>query len=135
MEKKFKNALLKVLDEKTFKNILALSSASGVDQAGLTRFVNTLRAEEEGKEVKNPKDNLNLAAVSKLVDCLGGRLIFPWESPEVVTQNELIEARKTIEEQREEIIALRAVNQAYERLLSTNKEDSSSEAPPQRNFA
>ena len=135
MEKKFKNALLKVLDEKTFKNILALSSASGVDQAGLTRFVNTLRAKEEGKEVKNPTDNLNLAAVSKLVDCLGGRLIFPWESPEVVTQNELIEARKTIEEQREEIIALRAVNQAYERLLSTNKEDSSSEAPPQRNFA
>ena len=136
MEQKIKDALLRVLDNGEYKNVLALGTIAGIDPAGLSRYVNTLRAKIAGDPLpKNPKDSMNLSVASKLVDCLGGNLIFPWESPEACALHELEEAKKQIESQREEIIALRAVNQAYERLLSGRGEEKSAISHIQRTSA
>ena len=88
MEKKFREALLRVLDDKTFKNESALCEAAGVNQGGFNKYIRTVRfLAGESKEPAQIKENLNLDIVSKLVDAMGGELVFPWDSTEDVQTN------------------------------------------------
>ena len=88
MEKKFREALLKVLADKTFKNESALCEAAGVNQGGLNKYIRTVKfLAGESKEPAQIKENLNLDIVSKLVDAMGGELVFPWDSMKSCQEN------------------------------------------------
>lgn len=118
MEKKFREALDKVLSEKIFKNESALCSAAGVDQGGVNKFIRTMKFRlGKGEAPDRLKDNLNLDIVSKLIDAMGGELLFPWESKEISSHNELQEALKTIEKQKEEIKIISAQRDAFKEVL------------------
>ena len=117
MEKKFQEALLKVLADKTFKNESALCEAAGVNQGGLNKYIRTVKfLAGESKEPAQIKENLNLDIVSKLVDAMGGELVFPWDSPEAGCryelerlQRELAKSQKDIEKLTTEKETLRTV--------------------------
>lgn len=73
-------ALDKVLSEKIIKNERVLCMAAGVDQGGVNKYLKTMRYRlGKGEKPEKLKDNLNLDIVSKLVDVMGGQLIFPWD--------------------------------------------------------
>ena len=109
MEKKFREALLKVLTDKVFKNLSALCGAAGVDQGGINTFINTMKFRAgECAEPNRLKDNLNLDVVSKLIDAMGGELVFPWESPEVGCRSELEKIKLELERKNEIIRTLTA---------------------------
>lgn len=84
MEKKFRDALLKVVENGVFKNISALCAAADVDQAGVSAFIKTTKfyAGLSQQKPGRPKQNMNLEVVSKLVDAMQGELVFPWDSSE-----------------------------------------------------
>lgn len=117
MEKKFREALLKVLQDGTFKNVRALALAAEVDQGGLSRFLATMGYGGKGEVPKLAKGNLNLQTVSKLVDSMGGVLIFPWELQGNSSKSELIEAQRIIDEQKEEIKKIQTERDAFENIL------------------
>ncbi len=80
MELKFMQALDKVLSEKIIKNERVLCMTAGVDQGGVNKYLKTMRYRlGKGEKPEKLKDNLNLDIVSKLVDVMGGQLIFPWD--------------------------------------------------------
>lgn len=118
MEKRFREALLKVLADKTFKNVSALCGAANVDQGGVNAFILTMKYRAgERSEPARIKDNMNLDVVSKLVDAMGGELVFPWDSPEANSRQELEKANKEIARKDEEIIGLRAKNETLLQLV------------------
>lgn len=84
--KKFRKALVKVLQDGTFKNARALAIEAEVDQGGLSKFLAAMEEGDENEEeggrdsTKQTKKNLTLQTVGKLVDCMGGRLVFPWDA-------------------------------------------------------
>lgn len=118
MEKIFRDALLRVLEDGTFKNTRALSQAADVDQPGLSRFLKTMGYGRDSSPPSLKKGSLSLQTVSKLVDCMGGMLVFPWDSTEASCRNELVKAKKLIEEQEREIIGLKAQNSVFLKLIS-----------------
>ncbi len=118
MEKNFRGALLRVLGDGTFKNTRALSQAAEVDQAGLSRFLKTMGYGRTDAPPSLTKGSLNLQTVSKLVDCMGGVLVFPWDSPEASCRHELEKAKEQLKAQEREIIELKAQNSAFMKLIS-----------------
>lgn len=117
MEKKFREALLKVLADKTFKNESALCGAAGVDQGGVNAFIRTMKYRAgQCPEPSRIKDNMNLDIVSKLVDVMGGELVFPWDSPEAnchsqlkAMEQKIVEKETTIQDLKSKINILREV--------------------------
>ena len=80
VEEKFKAALVRVLDDGTFKSQTALCAAAGADQGGVSRFIQTAMYNAgKGKKPRLPKENLTLDVVSRLVEAMGGDLVFPWD--------------------------------------------------------
>lgn len=67
-EKKLREAVEYVLDKKMFKSVNQLANMSGIEQASLFRF-------RKGGMIK-------IDVASKLIDMMGGILIFPWEKNE-----------------------------------------------------
>lgn len=121
METKFREALLKVLEDGTFKNVLSFANVAGVDQGGLSKFLKAMGY--GGKKVdplSPPKDNMNLKTVSKLVDCMGGVLVFPWDATTPTLQRDLDQARKQLEIQEKELIESRAVIKAFKEVLGAS---------------
>lgn len=118
MEKNFREALLRVLEDGTFKNTRALSQAAEVDQAGLSRFLKTMGYGRTDTPPSVTKGSLNLQTISKLVDCMGGVLVFPWDSTEASCRHELEKAKKLLKEQEQEIIELKAQKSALKELIS-----------------
>lgn len=117
MERKFILALDKVLTEKIFKNERVLCSAAGVDQGGFNRFLKTSRFKlGKGERPEKPKDNLNLDAVSKLVDTMGGRLVFPWDNCDTDTSKEVIELKSKVEQLQKEVAKLKMDLYACEKM-------------------
>lgn len=117
MEKIFRDALLRVLEDGTFKNTRALSQAADVDQPGLSRFLKTMGYGRDSSPPSLKKGSLSLQTVSKLVDCMGGVLVFPWDSTEASCRSELAKAKAIIKAQEEEIIGLKAQNSAFMKLI------------------
>lgn len=118
MEKIFRRALLKVLEDGTFKNTRALAQAAEVDQAGLSRFLKTMGFGRTDAPPSLTKGSLNLQTVSKLVDCMGGTLVFPWDSPEASYRHELEKTKEQLKAQERELIELKAQNSALMKLIS-----------------
>lgn len=118
MEKIFRDALLRVLGDGTFKNTRALSQAADVDQPGLSRFLKTMGYGRTSAPPSLKKGSLSLQTVSKLVDCMGGVLIFPWDSVEASCRHELEKAKELLKKQEREIIELRAKNSTLMQLIS-----------------
>lgn len=118
MEKKFREALLKVLADKTFKNESALCAAAGVNQGGVNKFIRTAKFRAgECEQPAHIKDNLNLDIVSKLVDIMGGSLVFPWDSPEAGCSHELENLKKELAEKTTEIKKLETENNLLKQLI------------------
>lgn len=117
MEKIFRGALLRVLGDGTFKNTRALSQAAEVDQAGLSRFLKTMGYGRTDAPPSLTKGSLNLQTISKLVDCMGGVLVFPWDSSEASCRCELEKAKEKIKEQEEELVGLRRIEKKYDELI------------------
>ncbi|MGE9984858.1 hypothetical protein [Desulfovibrio sp. SGI.169] len=129
MEKKFRGALLKVLEDKTFKSVNVLCGEAGVDHAGIVNFVNTMKFQAgECPEPSRVKNNLNLDVVSKLIDVMGGELVFPWDSPEAECQSQLKKFREENENLKMEIVKLKAQKEAFMELIG-DKFAASSTAP------
>lgn len=97
MQKKFIEALDKVVTEKKppFKSISALCKAIGYDRSGLTRFWNTRKNGEDSQ--KQAKNDLNLTTVSKVVDVLGGYLVFPWDKESTESHIEIVKLKTELE--------------------------------------
>lgn len=118
MEKKFRKALLKVLADKIFKNESALCAAAGVNQGGVNKFIRTAKFRAgECEEPSHLKDNLNLDVVSKLIDVMGGKLIFPWDSQDAGCLHELETIKRELEEKNIIITKLEAENDVLKQLI------------------
>ena len=133
MEKIFRRALLKVLEDGTFKNTRALAQAAEVDQAGLSRFLKTMGYGRTDAPPSLTKGSLNLQTVSKLVDCMGGTLVFPWDSPEASYRHELEKAKEQLKAQKLELIKLKAQKSALKELISDRLDQHSFATDAQKN--
>lgn len=130
MEKKFREALLHVLEDGTFKNVRALALEADVDQAGLSRFLATMGFGGKSDVPKLAKSSLNLQSVSKLMDTMGGTVVFPWEETELTNQDnskqtqrikdleeELAQLKVKLDAQNDELIELRGIDKKFDKLL------------------
>lgn len=111
MEQKFMLALDKVLSEKIVKNERVLCQKAGIDQGGMNKYLKTMRYKlGKGEKPDKLKENLNLDIVSKLVEVMGGELIFPWDRA-------YSEEHVLIAQLKEEIERLKAENLELDRQL------------------
>lgn len=80
IQEKFIMAIEKYLAENKIKNIYQLSLAAGVDQAGLSSFFNTHQYHAgKGKKPARIKNDIYLDSAGKIIEYIGGELIFPWD--------------------------------------------------------
>ncbi len=126
IEQKFIDAVERALKDKKAKNIYELAINSGVDQGGLSVYIRTKRAlSGNGDMPARPKNNLHLSMAGKVIDYLGGSLIFPWDSPEASCRHELEKTKKLLKVQERELIELKAQNSALMKLISDRLNQSS----------
>lgn len=111
MEQKFMLALDKVLSEKIIKNERVLCQKAGIDQGGMNKYIKTMRYKlGKGEKPEKLKENLNLDIVSRLVEVMGGELIFPWD-------NAYSDEQVQIAKLKEEIEALKVKNSELDKQL------------------
>lgn len=94
-EKKLREAVEHVLDIKMFKSVNQLANVADIEQASLFRF-------RRGGMIK-------IDVASKLIDTLGGELVFPWDESDVAKLSaEVTRLENELEEKKNELIGLRA---------------------------
>ena len=94
-EKKLREAVEHVLDIKMFKSVNQLANVADIEQASLFRF-------RRGGMIK-------IDVASKLIDTLGGELVFPWDESDVANLSaEVTRLENALEEKKNELIGLRA---------------------------
>lgn len=78
VEQELYEAIERALADKRIKNISALCEQAGVNQPSVNTWIKTKRALAGTDEMPSrPKDTLYLDVASRLIECLGGSLIFP----------------------------------------------------------
>lgn len=118
IEQKFIDAVERALKDKKAKNIYELAINSGVDQGGLSVYIRTKRAlSGNGDMPARPKNNLHLSMAGKVIDYLGGSLIFPWDSPEAGCSHELEKLKEELDEKTTEIKKLKTENNLLNQLI------------------
>lgn len=123
-EKKLREAVEYVLDKKMFKSVNQLANMSGIEQASLFRF-------RKGGMIK-------IDVASKLIDMMGGILIFPWEENESSQlSNEIRRLKDENEDKEKELIGLRAQVKVLMDIISNNKhnEDEIYQVPNKKDCA
>lgn len=80
MEEKIVWALERAVIEKRYKNVSALCQEAGVDQGSISAYLRTKKfLVGNGPHPARLKPSIQLDVATKLVEALGGVLIFPWE--------------------------------------------------------
>lgn len=84
--------------DKKAKNIYQLSMAAGVDQAALSSFMKTHYYEQgKGEKPARMKKDIYLEGAGKVIEYMGGILVFPWDKEEGDPQVEIVRLQKEIE--------------------------------------
>lgn len=80
IQEKFIAGVERFLADKKVKNIYQLSIAAGVDQAALSSFMKTHYYEKgKGEKPARMKRDIYLEGAGKVIEYMGGVLIFPWD--------------------------------------------------------
>lgn len=98
IQEKFIAGVERFLADKKAKNIYQLSIAAGVDQAALSSFMKTHYYEQgKGKKPARMKKDIYLEGAGKVIEYMGGILVFPWDKEESALQVEIARLQKEIE--------------------------------------
>lgn len=112
-EKKLREAVEHVLGIKMFKSVNQLANVADIEQASLFRF-------RRGGMIK-------IDVASKLIDTLGGVLVFPWEESGTLKLSSEVERLKAeIDNKERELIGLRANVQLLQSMLTQTKQNQDS---------
>lgn len=107
MQEKFILAVEKFLAEKKAKNVYQLSLAAGIDQAAFSSFLKTHQyLDGKGEKPSRIKNDLYLDSAGKVIEYMGGELVFPWDKESDENYMEIIRLRKELEASRERITIL-----------------------------
>lgn len=107
MEEKLVCALERAVAEKRVKNIFTLCQEAGVDQAGISVYLRTKKfLAGQGEKPPRLKSSIQLDVASKLVDALGGVLIFPWDERFGEATTEIARLQNEIERLKSENVLL-----------------------------
>ena len=93
------------------KNLNQLALASDVSQANLFNWVHN-------------KKSPNLDKVSTVMDYLGAHVVFPWSSPDAISDGvgaQIQELHQKIKELNEQIVNYRVITESYRQLLAKKK--------------
>lgn len=119
MREKFLDALVKSLENNVFESYAQLSEAAGLNRSITTRIFQRIEQVKNGEISQDDlKLNFSLDTVFKIVDALGGVLVFPWDK-----DNDTIYAKaKKLEEElaiaKGEILRLEGELSACEKMCS-----------------
>ena len=112
-EKKLREAVEHVLGIKMFKSVNQLANVADIEQASLFRF-------RRGGMIK-------IDVASKLIDTLGGVLVFPWEESGTLKLSSEVERLKAeIDNKERELIGLHANVQLLQSMLTQTKQNQDS---------
>lgn len=107
IQEKFIAGVERFLADKKAKNIYQLSMAAGVDQAALSSFMKTHYYEQgKGEKPARMKKDIYLEGAGKVIEYMGGTLIFPWDNTPDGPEAEVIRLRKEVERLKEENLLL-----------------------------
>lgn len=107
MEERIVRALDHALAEKRVKNVTTLCQDAGVDQGSISAYLRTKKfLAGKGEKPARLKPSIQLEVASRLVDTLGGVLIFPWEEKYGEADAEIALLRKEIEKLKAENLLL-----------------------------
>lgn len=107
MELKIVDALDRAVAEKRVKNVSTLCQEAGVDQGSISAYLRTKKfLAGQGPQPARLKPSIQLDIASKLVDALGGILIFPWDKQYGEAGAEIERLQKEIEKLKAENIIL-----------------------------
>lgn len=107
MEGKLVSALDRAVAEKRVKNVSTLCQEAGVDQGSISAYLRTKKfLAGQGEKPARLKPSIQLDVASKLVDALGGVLIFPWDEKVGEANTEIARLQKEIEKLKNENILL-----------------------------
>lgn len=126
MEGKLVSALDRAVAEKRFKNVSMLCQEAGVDQGSISAYLRTKKfLAGQGKKPARLKPSIQLDVASKLVDALGGVLIFPWEEKVGEANAEIARLQKEVERLKSEntlldkkLYACEEMRQKFENMIT-----------------
>lgn len=107
IEKTFRDAIETYISEKKVKNLSILCQKAGVDQAGVGVYLRTKEYQggEKAKKPSRPKNDIYFSAVAKLIETMGGMLVFPWDTVPQSEKLEIENLRNELAKKEGEIIA------------------------------
>lgn len=125
IQKKFIDAVEKYLADKKAKNIYQLCLASGVDQAAFSSFIKTHQfLAGNGEKPARVKNDIYLDSAGKVIEYMGGQLIFPWdkETDDIYMEaarlrEELATAKNEIAELKIELKTCKEISQRFENII------------------
>ena len=107
MEQELYEAIERALAKNKIKNISTLCDEAGVHQPSVSTWIKTRRALNGAASMpRRPKEHMLLDVASKLIEYLGGRLVFPDDDNYNLTAAEIIELREENEKLKSENIIL-----------------------------
>lgn len=125
MEHELYEAIERGLAEKRIRSVAALCEEAGVHQPSVSTWIKTKRAMAgTGAMPKKPKETIFFDAASKLIDCLGGTLIFPdtisddsavAEIAKLKSEIEKLKAENTILDKK--LYACEEIRQEYKQMI------------------
>lgn len=126
MREKFLDALTKSLEKNVFESYSQLSEAAGLNRSITTRIFKKLDQVKKGEISSDDlKLNFSLDTVFKIVDALGGVLVFPWDKDDDDTiymkagklEEELATAKNEIAELKIELKTCKEISQRFENII------------------
>lgn len=126
IQEKFIVAVERFLADKKVKNIYQLSKAADVDQAALSSFMKThLYEKGMGEKPARMKKDIFLEGAGKVIEYMGGRLVFPWDTENGDLESEIARLRRENEELRvenrrldKELYACQQTRQKFEDMIA-----------------
>lgn len=126
IQEKFIESIERFLADKKVKNIYQLSMAAGVDQAALSSFMKTHYYEKgKGEKPARMKKDIYLEGAGKVIDYMGGILVFPWdqrngdaeaEIARLQKENEKLKAENTLLDKK--LYACEQMRQKFEDMIT-----------------
>lgn len=125
MREKFLDALVKSLENNVFESYAQLSEAAGLNRSITTRIFQRLEQVKNGEiSPDDLKLNFSLDTVFKIVDALGGVLVFPWDKDNDTIyakakklEEELAIAKQEIARLEGKLSACEEVSQRFENII------------------